>query len=87
LVTALNVLLFFLLKKMNYPLQTMYYVLGMIGLEILTGIAMYYFDFPFSTQPLHLLFASLLFGAQSYLLFHIFQPKHNNTWSIVSALF
>ena len=79
LVTALNVLLFFLLKKVNYPLQTMYYVLGMIGLEILTGIAMYYFGFPFSTQPLHLLFASLLFGAQSYLLFHIFQPKHNNT--------
>ena len=37
-----------------------------IGLEILTGIMMYYFHFPFSTQPVHLLLASLLFGAQSF---------------------
>ena len=78
LVTALNVILYLSLKKWGYPLQSMQYVLGLIGLEILTGIAMYYFDFPFSSQPLHLLFASLLFGAQSYLLFHIFQPKQLN---------
>ena len=78
LVTALNVILFLSLKKWGYPLQSMQYVLGLIGLEILTGIAMYYFDFPFSSQPLHLLFASLLFGAQNYLLFHIFQPKQLN---------
>ena len=60
---------------MGLPATVHAVCLGLIGLEIFTGIAMYYFDFPFSSQPLHLLFASLLFGAQSYLLFHIFQPK------------
>ncbi len=44
-------------------------ILALIGLEILTGIWMYYFDFPFSSQPLHLILAALLFGAQSFLLF------------------
>lgn len=78
LVTALNILLFLRLRSIQYPLQAMHYVLGLIGLEIATGIAMYYFDFPFSSQPLHLLFASLLFGAQSYLIFHIFTPKKIN---------
>lgn len=74
LVTSLNVWLFLSLRKRNFPLQQLKQVLALIGLEILTGILMYYFDFPFSSQPLHLLFASLLFGAQSYLLFHLFQP-------------
>ena len=44
-----------------------------IGLEILTGIMMYYFEFPFSTQPIHLLLASLLFGAQSFFMIRIFR--------------
>ena len=44
-------------------------ILACIGLEILTGIWMYYFDFPFASQPLHLILATLLFGAQTYLLF------------------
>ena len=44
-----------------------------IGLDILTGIMMYYFHFPFSTQPVHLLLASLLFGAQSFFMIRIFR--------------
>ncbi len=44
-----------------------------IGLEILTGIMMYYFKFPFSTQPIHLFLASLLFGAQSFFMIRIFK--------------
>ena len=44
-----------------------------IGLEILTGILMYYFEFPISTQPIHLLLASLLFGAQSFFMIRIFK--------------
>ena len=46
-------------------------IIVLIGLEIFTGIWMYYFDFPFSSQPLHLVLAALLFGAQSFLLFVI----------------
>ena len=44
-------------------------ILFLLVAEILTGIWMYYFDFPFSSQPLHLVLASLLFGAQSYFIF------------------
>jgi cytochrome c oxidase assembly protein subunit 15 len=43
-------------------------ILFLLVAEILTGIWMYYFDFPFSSQPLHLVLASLLFGAQSYFI-------------------
>ena len=32
-----------------------------------------YFHFPFSTQPVHLLLASLLFGAQSFFMIRIFR--------------
>lgn len=43
-------------------------VLVCIGLEILTGITMYYFDFPFTTQPLHLVIATILIGIQFYII-------------------
>ena len=46
-------------------------IMLMIGCEILTGILMYYFDFPFFSQPLHLLFASILIGAQTYFIIEI----------------
>ncbi|MDG1762335.1 MAG: COX15/CtaA family protein [Flavobacteriaceae bacterium] len=59
----------YLLFKNNYIPLVFKCVVALIGLEILTGIWMYYFDFPFSSQPLHLILAALLFGAQSFLLF------------------
>jgi cytochrome c oxidase assembly protein subunit 15 len=59
----------YLFFKNNYIPLVFKGIVSLIGLEILTGIWMYYFDFPFSSQPLHLILAALLFGAQSYLLF------------------
>lgn len=59
----------YLLIKNNYLPFVFKSIVVLIGLEILTGIWMYYFDFPFSSQPLHLILAALLFGAQSFLLF------------------
>ncbi len=53
-------------KKLGY--SKIYGVLALIGVEILSGIAMYYLDFPFGTQPLHLVLAALLFGLQFYLV-------------------
>ena len=44
------------------------WVLIFIGVEVISGIAMYYIDFPFGTQPIHLVLATLLFGAQFYVL-------------------
>ena len=53
-------------KKLGYT--KINWVLTLLVAEIITGIAMYYFDFPFGSQPLHLILASLLFGAQFYLV-------------------
>jgi cytochrome c oxidase assembly protein subunit 15 len=53
-------------RKLGYT--KIYWLLAIIGVEILTGIAMYYLDFPFGTQPLHLVLAALLFGLQFYLV-------------------
>ena len=61
-----------LLKNGTIPLVFKCIIL-FIWLEILTGIMMYYFHFPFSTQPIHLLLASLLFGAQSFFMIRIFR--------------
>tara|TARA_A100001011_G_scaffold309842_1_gene326195 strand:+ start:35667 stop:36695 length:1029 start_codon:yes stop_codon:yes gene_type:complete len=61
-----------LLKNGTIPL-VFKCIIFFIGLEILTGIMMYYFYFPFSTQPIHLLIASFLFGAQSFFMIRIFR--------------
>lgn len=78
LVTLLNIYLFWLNRKFvlgHSKLLT--WVLICIGLEIITGIAMYYIDFPFGTQPLHLVIASLLFGFQFYVLLESFVKRKN----------
>ena len=36
-------------------------------IEIVSGIAMYYFYFPFGTQTIHIVLATLLFGIQFYI--------------------
>lgn len=68
LVSLLGIYLFWLNKKhrLGYPLIN--WVLICIGVEAFSGIIMYYVDFPFGSQPLHLVIASLLFGIQFYVL-------------------
>ena len=41
-------------------------ILWIIGGEVALGNVMFYLDFPFATQPLHLVLATLLFGVQLY---------------------
>ncbi len=75
LVTLLNVYIFW--RNRNLLLghtKQLKWVMILIGIEIVTGIAMYYVDFPFGTQPLHLVISSLLFGVQFYILLESF-PK------------
>lgn len=67
LVFVLNAFLFYRNRKLGLGFIKINWVMVLIGLEILTGIAMYYFDFPFLSQPLHLVIASILFGVQFYL--------------------
>ena len=75
LVLVTNGYLFWRIKRKNLGLQKINWVMGILLLEIATGIAMYYVDFPFGSQPLHLVLASLLFGVQFYLLLEVFERE------------
>ena len=68
IVLAINLLLWWKNRKQNLHLNRINIVIAFILLEVATGVAMYNFDFPFLSQPLHLVIASLLFGFQFYLL-------------------
>jgi heme a synthase len=68
LILGLNVFLLFRNKKLNLGFNKINFVIGLVGIEILTGMAMYYLDFPYTSQPIHLVIASILFGVQFYLI-------------------
>jgi cytochrome c oxidase assembly protein subunit 15 len=75
LVLGVHLILFWMLLKMKRKLRVFNQILGLIGLEILTGILMFYFNFPFSSQPLHLIIAALLFGAQSFFILQLMSNR------------
>ncbi|QLE00093.1 COX15/CtaA family protein [Galbibacter sp. BG1] len=75
LVFLVNLFIVFRNKKLSLGYTKVNWILAFIVLEIITGIAMYYFHFPFSTQALHLVFASILFGVQFYVLLEALQSK------------
>lgn len=77
LILGLNLFLLFRNRKLNLGFSKINWVLGLIGLEILTGMAMYYLDFPYTSQPIHLVIASILFGVQFYLFLETNQSKPN----------
>ncbi|MBT8245546.1 MAG: COX15/CtaA family protein [Winogradskyella sp.] len=68
LVLAINLWLFLRNHKLNLGYAKFKLVIVCIALEIATGIAMYYFNFPFSSQPLHLVIAAVLIGIQFYII-------------------
>ncbi len=70
----INGWLYLQFRKNGFVPKSMYGVLAMIFLEILIGASIAYFDFPFLTQPLHLVVASVLFGFQSSLWLQSIQP-------------
>ncbi len=67
LVVLVNAYLAYLIYKNRLNLRKINWVLVLLGIEVLSGMAMYYVDFPAGSQPLHLLLASILFGVQYYL--------------------
>ncbi|MGC6284440.1 MAG: COX15/CtaA family protein [Polaribacter sp.] len=52
-------------KQLGYKLVN--WIMVLIFLEIITGILMYYAEFPIGTQALHLMAGAILFGLQFYL--------------------
>ena len=67
-VIAVNFGLFYLNKKLNLGNNYISYVIVLLFIEALSGIVMFYFDFPFGTQTIHLFIASLIFGFQFFIL-------------------
>jgi heme a synthase len=78
LILGLNAFLFLKNRKMKLGFQKINLVIGLIGVEILTGMAMYYLDFPYTSQPIHLVIASVLFGVQFFLLMESNDKQHEN---------
>lgn len=77
-VVIVNLWLFFRNRKLNLGFTLQNVVLLLLSIEILAGVLMYYFNFPFGTQVIHLLFAAILFGVQFYLILQSRNSKIEN---------
>ena len=75
LVLLLNAFLAFRITKLNLGHIKIYWVLFILVVEVLTGIAMNYLNFPLGSQPLHLVLASILFGVQFYIVLDALKPR------------
>ena len=73
LVLLVNLYLWWQNRQRSFGFNSMNWVMVFLLLEIITGIAMFNFDFPLLSQPLHLVLASLLFGLQFYVLLQTFR--------------
>ena len=76
LVISVNVALFYINKKLQLGNNYINYVILLLIFEMITGASMFYFDFPFGTQTAHLVFASIIFGLQFYILLQNFLSEN-----------
>lgn len=74
-VVLVNFYLVSLNKRRSLNYFKLNWVLILLALEVLSGLSMYLFDFPFGTQTIHLVVATLLFGVQFYLLLEANKKK------------
>ncbi|MEK9755858.1 MAG: COX15/CtaA family protein [Bacteroidota bacterium] len=63
-----NALAFYLLSKLKLKSIILSYTNILILIQIITGVIMYYFYFPFASQPIHLLLSTIIVGLQFYFL-------------------
>ena len=77
-IVIINSLIFLRLKKLNIQSNLIFTINILIFLQILTGVIMYYFHFPFSSQPIHLLISTFIIGLQFYFL-SLYNLKTNAT--------
>jgi cytochrome c oxidase assembly protein subunit 15 len=78
LVVLLNLYLAYRIKKEKLGFTKINWIVVVLLLEAATGILMYYFDFPFATQPLHLILAAVLFGLQYYFMLEVLNTKKSH---------
>lgn len=75
IVFAVNTYLFYVNYKLKLGIEKVKWVILILLLEIITGISMYYYEFPFGTQTLHIVLATLLFGFQFYMILETTRKK------------
>ncbi|MCM4154565.1 COX15/CtaA family protein [Gramella sp. AN32] len=75
LVLLVNLFLWWQNRNLHLKFSKINWVIDLIIIEIITGVAMYNFDFPLLSQPLHLVIATFLFGLQFYLLLECFYAE------------
>jgi len=68
LVIVIVVYMFWRNRKLALGFSKINWVMSLLVLEVFSGLMMYYFDFPFGMQTIHLVVASLLFGLQFYMI-------------------
>ncbi len=67
-VFGINLWLYLRNRKLSLAYAKINWVMGLLLIEIASGVAMYYLDFPFGMQSVHLVTASILFGVQFYMI-------------------
>jgi len=68
LVIVLNLFLLLRNRMLKLGYNKINWIMCIIGMEISSGLMMYYADFPFGSQALHMVMAAILFGLQFYLI-------------------
>ena len=81
-VITVNFGLFYLNKKLNLGNKYISYVIVLLFIEALSGVVMFYFDFPFGSQTIHLFIASLIFGFQFFILLQNITFKNKLNYDI-----
>lgn len=76
IIIILNIYIIYMLNKIRLKSIIKYSVNALIFIQIFTGILMYYLNFPFSTQPIHLLLSTIIIGLQFYFLM-LYNTKSN----------
>ena len=67
-IIIVNSLIYFYARKSELKLKIIHIVNTLIFFQISSGIIMYYFHFPFSSQPIHLLISTMIISIQFYFL-------------------
>ena len=67
-IIIVNSLIYFYARKSGLKLKIIHIVNTLIFFQISSGIIMYYFHFPFSSQPIHLLISTMIISIQFYFL-------------------
>lgn len=63
-VVGLAIYMFLRNRKLQLGYGLMNWVIVLFALEVISGIAMFYFHFPFGMQTIHIVMASIVFGVQ-----------------------